>query len=362
MTIMQEDRSWPLILFVAALVLLVSGMLLWVAISGIGRKTISSSVLTVPPQENAAASGAMFVPRAIDGIRVPATEAHLLPFAVMIDNHADARPSAGLAAANLVFEAPVEGGLTRYLAIYDATSTAEMIGPVRSARTYFVEIAESLNAAYVHLGGSPEALEKLKKIRGFRNLDEIANGAFFWRSGKRSPPHHVFTRMDLLRSAALVKDWHVAPSHLWSYKEDAPLESTTTTVRGRGQGPSVAYGGASDVSWTYDRTSNAYLRTLARKPHVDADGTRVQAKNVVMMLTDAHVVDAEGRLALRTTGRGAAIVAGDGRTVPAAWQRSPGEMFQLYGIDGTDVFLNRGTTWIEIVTSKEVFEKAATLK
>ena len=97
------------------------------------------------------------VRRPLDGLMVKPEIASLRPYAVMIDNLAAARPQFGLSAASLVYEAPAEGGITRYLAIFSADQTSSQIGPVRSARAYFLNWAKELGATYVHVGGSPEA-------------------------------------------------------------------------------------------------------------------------------------------------------------------------------------------------------------
>ena len=131
-------------------------------------------------------------PRWLDGILVPVNEVNAFPVAVVIDNDVLARPQAGLARASLVYEAPVEGGMTRYLAIFPADIDLEVIGPVRSARPYFVVWAEELRALFVHCGGSPEALARLKADTVY-DLNEFYNNAYFWReeSDNRSAPHNV---------------------------------------------------------------------------------------------------------------------------------------------------------------------------
>ena len=135
------------------------------------------------------------VPRMLDGVQVPFEEAALQPFAVMVENSPDAWPLAGLAKANLVIEAPVEGSITRFLAVIDATTTVDQIGPVRSARPYFVDFANGLQAVYAHVGGSPEALSLIHVLSSFRNLDEFSSGKYFWRSSKRAMPHNTYTEL-----------------------------------------------------------------------------------------------------------------------------------------------------------------------
>lgn len=345
-------RSWPLLAVGAVLVLIASGVLLWVAVSGVGRKPVATASQQVA---SAAATSTILVPRALDGVLVSAEDANLLPYAVMIDNHPDARPSSGLAAANLVFEVPVEGGMTRYLAVYDATTTVDQIGPVRSARPYFVELADALGAVYAHVGGSPEGLNLITALPKFRDLNEYWNGKYFWRSAKRDAPHNVYTRTDLLHAAADAKSWSTGLLRGWRFKDEDPMENATGTSRGRLAGPTIPSGGVVVVAWTYDRTANAYSRYLDGRPHVELDGAQVRAKNVVVLLTDAEVKDAEGRLKLRTIGRGDALLYRDGKKFTLTWRRTSGGLYQFETVDGSDATFNRGTTWVEIVTSKTAF-------
>ncbi len=346
-------RSWPLLAVGAVLVLIVSVILFWFALTGAWRTAASTGVGS---RASEVATSTVMVPRALDGVLVPAGESNLLPYVVMIDNHPDARPSSGLAAASLVFEVPVEGGMTRYMAVFDATTTVDQIGPIRSARPYFVELADAFGAVYAHVGGSPEAIDLIKSTSGFRNLDEMSNGKSFWRSSKRYPPHNAYTRTDLLHDAVTAKGWQPRTFMAWHFKDDDPLESASSTPRGRTAGPKISTGGVVDVVWTYDREQNTYARSLDGRPHVETDGTRVTAKNVVVLLTDSEIIDTEGRLKLRTTGRGSALLYRDGKKFSLTWRRSAGGTFQFETVDGSDALFARGTTWVEIVTSKSVFD------
>lgn len=344
-------RSWPLLAVGAVLVLLASSALLWIAVSGVGRKSAGAASQEIA---SAAATSTVLVPRALDGVLVSAEEANLLPYVVMIDNHPDARPSSGLAEANLVFEVPVEGGMTRYMAVYDATTTVDQIGPVRSARPYFVELADGLGAVYAHVGGSPEGLARIAASPKFRDLNEYWNGKYFWRSAKRDAPHNVYTRTELLHAAAAAKSWPTGLLRGWRFKDEDPPDSATGTTRGRVSGPTIPDGAVS-VAWNYTRTTNAYERALDSRPHVELDGSQVRAKNIVVILTDAQIKDAEGRLTLRTTGKGSALLYRDGKKHALTWRRTTGGLFQFETVDGSDALFNRGTTWIEIVTSKAAF-------
>lgn len=349
-------RSWPLFVIAAIFLLFTSALLFRFAFLGKGGVARSAPAPSVTHAASTS-TNEIRVPRALDGVLVAPEESHVLPYAVMIDNHADARPSSGLAEANLVYEIPVEGGLTRYMAIYDERSTAEQIGPVRSARPYFLDFADAIGAVYAHVGGSPEALARLSTRLRSRNIDEFFNGSSFWHSQKGFPPHNTYTRTDLLHARAAAHGWKANQWHAWRFKDDDPKESASGTSRGTASGPSIAYGGTANVAWEYDSRTNAYLRTLAQQPHIERHGARVTARNVVVILTDADILDAEGRLKLRTTGRGKAFLYRDGKRARLTWRRVGGEHIQFESVDGSEALFNRGTTWIEVVTNARIFEK-----
>lgn len=291
------------------------------------------------------------VPRKLDGVLVLEGQDNLQPRAVMIDNMIDARPQAGIADANVVFEVPAEGGITRFLAVFDASSTVAQIGPVRSARPYFVDWAKSFNAAYFHVGGSPDAIEKLATMgKTIINIDEIGKGQYFWRSNDRLAPHNTFTSTDRMNQA--VDKFGTTGTTITAglrFKEAA--SSTTPTI----SAINIPYGGSYNVTWNYRSDTNSYQRNQAKKPHVDAAGNTVQATNVIVMKTDSKVLDEKGRLQLRTTGSGDAFLYRDGNRYSVQWRRSPNEPLRLESIDGNDIELNRGTTWIEVVTDSVAF-------
>lgn len=348
-------RSWPLLAFGAVLLVGASALLFSYAVSGKGRRVAEAPALQVPSESPTSSA---LMARALDGMLVAPEDARLQPYAVVVENMPEARPLTGPALANLVIEAPVEGGITRYLLVFDATTTADAVGPVRSARPYFVEFAEGLDAVFAHVGGSPEALERIAGMKTFRDLNEFWNGRFFWRSARRAAPHNVFTRSDLLREAAESKEWKTGAFKSWNYAEGSP-EDVATSSRGTVPGPEIAYGGSYSVRWSYDGLNNRYVRkTSTGAVQKDEDGTEVAARNVVVLLTEEKVLDEIGRLRIRTTGRGKAVLYRDGKAFELTWQRTAGEHFRFESVDGSDATFNRGTTWIEVVTSPSVFAGA----
>ncbi len=347
-------RSWPILIFGAVLLSVTSILLFTFAVSGKGRKQ-AGILLPALTENSATATLDTLMPRALDGVLVTSLEANLQSFSVIVENQVDARPISGPAQANLVYEIPVEGGITRFLLVFDATTTVDAIGPVRSARPYFVDFSDGLNASLAHVGGSPEALDMISKMPVFRDLNEFFNGRFFWRSAKRQAPHNVFTRTDLLHEAADNKKWTVGHFEPWNYKNDDPEKSTTTTERGREDGPKLMYGGFYTASWKYDREQNNYLRLAGGKLQADSDGGQVTAKNIAVIQTDGKVIDTEGRLRIKTTGRGKAVLYRDGRKIEMSWYRAKGEHLKFESVDGKEAVFNRGTTWIEVMVDPSAF-------
>jgi hypothetical protein len=262
----------------------------------------------------------------------------------MVEMHPDARPLSGIAKANLVFEAPVEGGITRLMAVFDATTTLPSVGPVRSARLYFVEWADGLNSVYAHVGGSPEALNRIMGLAGFRNLDEMANSKYFWRSKDRYAPHNVYTDRQYLLLAAQTKGWRTQPVTSWTY------DNSTSTTQGNYRTVKIPYGGSYSVEWKYDPEQDLYTRYMGGKKFADADGSVVQTKNILVLVTEQQVLDDYGRLYIRTTGLGQAILYRNGNKQEVRWSRTPGENIRIETTDGRPVAMSRGTTWVEVIT------------
>ena len=288
--------------------------------------------------------------RTLDGVLVESSVRSLRPWAMMIDNQIDARPQEGLSSASVVMEAPVEGGITRLLAVFDPTTTSTGIGPVRSARPYFVDWAEGYKAVFAHVGGSPEALDRLARIPSSTvlNIDEMVKPAGFLRTSSRPAPHHVLTSGERFRSSLGSVTTSTVAFRSWRYTSATAPSSTTaeaSSIR-------IPYGGSYSVRWTYDATLNAYRRSVAVKQNSKEP---IFATNVVVIKTDASILDAAGRLKLRTTGSGEAIIYRDGKKFIGRWRRTPGEVIEFVGTDGVDLELRAGSTWIQVTTDDRIF-------
>lgn len=338
-------KYWPYLAGGVVLTLLVSYGLFRFALSG--HRDAQADTNSPNATVTAATSTQGLVGRKLDGVLVEPKDAQLMPMAVMVEMHPDARPLSGLSKASLVFEAPVEGGITRLMAVFDATTTVAGVGPVRSARPYFVEWADALHAVYAHVGGSPESLNRMAGLLKFRNLDEMANGKYFWRAKGRSAPHNVYTDQQMFLAAAKAKNWGSTPLTAWNY------DDSTSTTPGNILSIKIPYGGSYTAEWKFDKEQDLYTRYQGSKKFTDADGSAVQTRNILVLMTEQRVLDDYGRLYIRTTGSGKATLYRDGFKQDARWSRSPGENLRLETTDGRVVAMGRGTTWIEVITQPD---------
>jgi hypothetical protein len=286
--------------------------------------------------------------RALDGVCLTGDAKELYPVAVMIDNKEEARPWAGVSSAGLVFEAPVEGGITRFLAIFTTDEAIKKIGPVRSIRPYCIDWAREFGAIMMHIGGSPDALKIIAGDSGLsgRNIDGA--GDYFWRDNSRIAPHNAYTSSALLDKAR--KKFGLADLKFdqWTFKDDDMISE-----RGTAGLLIVKFNNYAqyDAVWEYDRDKNEYKRKIGKKYAQDEDGRMILAKNVAILQTDIEVIDAVSRRKITTVGAGDALLFQDGKKIEARWEkRSQDDRIAFFDLNGKELKFNRGATWIEVVS------------
>jgi hypothetical protein len=257
----------------------------------------------------------------------------------------------GLSQASVVYEAVAEYSIPRFVGIFEEVD-AEQLGPVRSARPYYVEWTCPYGPLYTHAGGSPEALALLAESDCHYNLEAlIYEGAYFWRGvDEQVPWNNMFTSSELLYK--YIDDWGLeriadyANYRGYPHKEDAPLEERPLTG-------TLSMNFSYSVRYTYDVETNSYLREYKGRPHMDMlTGEQHQVKNVVVLFASMNRLpdDPKGRMEVETTGSGDALFFLDGILIEGSWEREGVEdELRLLDAAGEEVVFNRGNIWIEVL-------------
>jgi hypothetical protein len=294
------------------------------------------------------------VPAPLTGRLVAPEVARRHPIAVMIDDLSPARPQSGFNSASVVFQAPAEGGIPRYMMVFQ-DRLPKSVGPVRSARYYYIAWAAQWRAMYVHVGGSPQAMQTLAaqgQGQLVYNADEFRwGGKYLWRVKERLAPHNVYSdgkRLRQLLSRVGAKDVQLQTA--WRFRPDKPLAQRP--VGGRLE---MGYP-ANHIRYDYDRKSNTYKRSVTREgSQIDAaDGRRVAPKNVVVMivrfgpLNDGH--PQKHRLEASVIGSGQAWIATNGKTIRGTWRKAAltGPL-RLFDSKARPVNLTVGQTFVQVL-------------
>lgn len=271
------------------------------------------------------------------------------PVFVMLDNHAGARPQAGLKNALMVYEFLAEGNITRYMAVFNGTG-GEEIGPVRSARPYFINRALEMDGLYVHVGGSPQAFDDLVRLK-VGDIDGLSAGKnIFWRKSHKKIPHNMYTTLNAVRQEAVRRKYKTevefeVPNY--AALEFTPSGETADSLR------LVYRQGTSGYSsgFIYDGALGLYMRHVNGKAHLDElDGSPLSAANVIVQTVRTKTVDNDGRLQLEDIGTGKGWFMTMGIRVPITWEKTDRRAQTSFKLEnGTPVQLNPGITWIQVI-------------
>lgn len=282
---------------------------------------------------------------------IPTEEEVLVrPLAVTVENSPNARPQSGLKDADVVYEMLAEGGITRFLAIYQH-GQAENIGPIRSARHYSAYLAHDFDGVYVHVGGSPMGLDYVRQ-REVENLDAfyIATGEF-WRTSDRRAPHNLYSSTDNMRNLLEERNLERKPNFSpWPFVEaDQPLSEGLAASEVNIMYPLQI----SQVRYVYNKSDNMYYRYMAGKPHLDRQSeSQLTAANIIVQFVNTNAIpgDTEGRLNIQVVGQGRALVFSNGYAYEAVWEKSGKRDRTVFkSSDGKEISLVPGQTWIQLV-------------
>lgn len=262
--------------------------------------------------------------------------------AIMIENSPTARPQSGVDQAGVVFEAVAEGGITRFLTLYQDT-TPTYVGPVRSVRPYYVRWLMGFDAAVAHVGGSAQALQDIRTL-GVKDLDQFHNPSAYHRISSRSAPHNMYTSVQTLRDLSIQKGFTTADYTGFARKKEAKSAAPNAT--------SIDFaisGALYNAHFDYDPVTNSYKRSVGGQPHMVVD--QAGAQKQLTPKTVIALVMPKGSQGVYSTygtvGEGQAFVFQDGVATLGTWSK-PNDKANITFTDssGAPLKLNPGQTWL----------------
>lgn len=286
----------------------------------------------------------------LTGLTVSPADAERPVTSIIIENSPDARPQSGLHKAGVVFESIAEGGITRFVTFYQE-SRPDPVGPVRSLRPYFIDWVMAYDASIAHVGGSAKALKQARQLN-LKDLDQFQNGSSYYRTTDRYAPHNMYTNFDLLDKLNKAKGYTGSDFKPVERKEPKPLKKP--------KAKNISINVSSylyQVDYTYKKSCNCYLRSMAGTPHVDRESKqRIKPKNVVVLNVPVQVV-ANGYYDYDLVGKGKATVFLDGKVIKGTWhKKSRSAMLTLKHSNGKPLALNPGQTWYTAIDTDQNVE------
>ncbi|MGH7193549.1 MAG: DUF3048 domain-containing protein, partial [Candidatus Saccharimonadales bacterium] len=285
------------------------------------------------------------VPSTLTGLPVDPIVNKRTVTGVMIENSWAARPQSGLGQAGVVFEAIAEGGVTRFLALYQDTAPSN-IGPVRSARPYFIQWNQGFNAGYAHVGGSTDGLADIKKW-DVRDLDQFSNPGYYHRINTRYAPHNMYTSITTLNQLEVKKGYVTSHFTGFARKKASPAKQpTAASIKLTLSGPDY------DVHYNYNAKTNSYLRNEGGAPQIDANTNKQISPKVVVAMVMPYSfgsLDSTGAYysIYKTIGDGPVYVFQDGTVTTGRWYKSSAtSQFVFKTTAGQAIRLNPGYTWL----------------
>ncbi len=281
----------------------------------------------------------------LTGVTVPAGSLANPALSAKIDNHEAARPQIGLNQADLVFEILVEGGLTRYLAVWQS-DIPKLIGPVRSIRPVDPQIASAFGGIIAYSGGQQMFVDKMLNTPVFNAIHgQASTDSVFYRADDRSAPHDVILRaQDLVAQHADL----AAPPVQFAFSLDGPSSTAAKDGEPTGRITDVM-SDIRTVAWEWNEKSGTWLRSTRDGKDLDASGKQLHATNVISM-----VVDTDWRYGYipwpTVVGKGTAFVSSEGKSIKATWSKKSAEApIRLVDGQGATVRLAPGNSWIQLV-------------
>ena len=282
------------------------------------------------------------------------------PVAVMLNNLKAAQPQLGVSQADIIYEVPAEGGITRMLGIYQSLEGVGTLGSIRSARPYYLELALGHDALYVHAGGSSDAYKDIPAW-GVDNMDGVNGGSdakIFWRDAERRKTMDY--EHTLVTSGEKILEY--AASHFRTEHKDGYVYTQAFAGDGTPAGGAAAehvtlkFSNYKTGKFDYDSETGKYLVSQYGGAYTDGNtGEQVGVTNVLVLETAISVIsgDKAGRLTVQLTGSGSGTYFCGGKAVAIRWSKADRNSQFVYTLaDGTPLTMGQGNSYVCIMSPK----------
>lgn len=271
---------------------------------------------------------------------------------VMINNHAHARPQSGLHLADVVVEILAEGEISRFAAFYYDHQEG-VVGPVRSVRDYYLDLAEGAGAVVAHAGGSPSALDRIRRENS-PSIDGVhQDEKYFTRVSFRKSPHNLYADLDVLKQVAAEKNF---PDY--DGKQAYRFSGSAATAQGQpAEKVDLIYHKLYKAGYQYDRASKAYIRYTEGEQQIDRETkTPLSMQNVLVVFAKHQVIDYVGHRDVKITGSGKGYLLQQGKAAAIEWKFRNGWIVPYS--NGKEITLLPGKTWVNVLpeTGKVFFQ------
>ncbi len=292
----------------------------------------------------------------LTGMWIPEELYDVRPVAFMMGNTKSAAPQSGISSAGVVYEIPVEGGITRLMSIIEDYRSLDKIGSSRSCRYYFVHYAMEYNAMYAHFGQSKYAKDLLAKSE-VNNINGISDGgSCYYRTSDRKAPHNAYADGEKVFSFAEKKGYATKydenyEGHFLFASEEEPEYLVSGSIA-----TYVKPGYAVDNPWfEYNMEDGEYYRFQYGDKHIDKEtNEQLHCKNIIIQYVGISYMDDNYSLKINTTAGGDGIFITNGKAVNITWSKaSDFAVTHYYDETGAEIKLNPGTTWVLLVDKKK---------
>lgn len=298
----------------------------------------------------------------LTGLKVDPSIQKKRPVAIMLNNIINACPQAGISKADVVYEAPVEGGITRLMGIFEDYSDLEKIGSVRSCRDYYVRYALEFDAFYMHFGQAVYAFDllnsdKVNNISGLEmqeqagKIDGYAGEDIFYRSSDRPSPHNVYTSEESIQTAIERKKYRTEYDKSYKGHYNFAADGENVTLKG-GEATQIKPGYEfNTANFNYDSEDGVYYRSQYEGPQIDQNtGDQLSYANIIFQVSDWEYYDDNGYLNVDTESGGEAYVFTGGTYEKGTWKKAGEDApARYYDASGKEITLNQGKTWVCII-------------